>query len=168
MDEEGTIPLVAHGEHVGLPGGRVSVKERKQSELFDMLNIRHIAPTIVREVQEELHMDISPQVSRVQHLGIAAVEILHPQRHRLRITDMLAPILFLRLSRIHFPERVARASLSHLPANLYPDAAFALQRVRELEREKRLERIEPVYLNRNVYAAFLFDPPGNIAKYFYT
>lgn len=168
IDPNGYVALIEHRNGFGLFGGHVTQDEHRAHRPFDLLNLSHITPTGRRESIEEAHVDFGPFLQRAKHLGIAVVEMLRFSENKLLKTNILSPVIYIETPRIKYPKNILVTSIHDLPKNLYPDAAPALSRVKQLILKGPIKEIKPTYLNRNFYAVFFYDPPNNVTKYFPT
>ncbi len=148
IDPNGNVALIEHRNSFGLLGGHVTQDEHRAHRPFDLLNLSHIIPTGRRETLEEAHVDFVPFLQRAKHLGIAAVEVLRFSGNKLLKTNILSPVIYIETPRIKYPNNILVTSIHDLPNDLYPDAALALSRVKQLILKGPIKEIKPTYIKQ--------------------
>lgn len=166
LDREGNFPMTIEKGWGALPGGKLKRRQGYNVNLFSS----GAYATIVREVEEECGIDISPYISQAALMGITEVTEINSELGQ--VTERIAPIFLCRVPGMHYGSSVEVANIhGALPGPMYPDARMALNYLQHQLSTQSSGFIEPVFLNAGkVYfqtkpqMGYVLGFPPNIAR----
>lgn len=148
VEPNGYTPLIRHHGWLGLMGGHITLEESERLKDKNLLDPDIIAPTIVREVQEEANADIGPYVrTSAAMLGLAEVHIIDFVRPL--FTHATIPIMICKIpGNLPFRGAIEKVPPHRLPLKTFPDAAMALIHREQMHRKGATGPIIPDWLNK--------------------